>query len=137
MGYRTPAVLPAHIPVGVTRVRGGEPGWRAVCACGHHGPPVASPEEDPKGALAREHGASEPAACARCGSATPPDRERPAAYQFAWVRYSVERRVGQWAYLCRDRGSCRQRQLARHTQTTDAEDPLRSVDAIPDTFTVT
>lgn len=121
--------LPIHIPlIRVVRSERSEDGARLYanrCSCGEWGPFVDSSEVDPVTALVREHGVTEPAACADCGHVTPPDPTKPPAWRAAWRRYRPVEEDGVWRYVCSDRAACQLRQLAPAEE--DDCDPLTAL----------
>ena len=128
--------LPIHIPLVRTsrRKQIDDDGPLLIatrCCCGHWGPFVDS---DSVGALVREHGVTEPMACADCGHVTPVDPTKPPEWRAPWRRYQPVEEGGEWRYVCADRAACQQRQLAP-TGETDS-DPLTAVVGGRSTFTV-
>lgn len=128
--------LPIHIPLVRTSRRqqaddGGPLLVATRCSCGHWGPFV---ESDSVGALVREHGVTEPAACADCGHVTPVDPTKPPEWRAPWRRYQPVEEDGAWRYVCADRAACQQRQLAPARE--DDSDPLTAVVGGWSTFTV-
>lgn len=127
--------MPVHIPLErVTRRKKHDDGTSLVsarCSCGHWGPY----DLDAVNALVREHGATEPIACAECGHVTPLNPASPAAWRAPWRRYQpIEGEDGTWRYACADRAACHQRQLAPADE--DRDDPLAAVIGGCSTFTV-
>lgn len=106
----------------------------ARCSCGEWGPFVDSREVDPVAALVREHGVTEPTACADCGHVTPVDPTKPPEWRAPWRRYQPIEDDGTWRYVCSDRAACQQRQLAPPRETDS--DPLTAVVGGWSTFTV-
>lgn len=127
--------LPVHIPLERTsRRKQPDDGPLLVatrCSCGHWGPFVDS---DSVGALVREHGVTEPSACADCGHVTPVDPATPPAWRAPWRRYRPVEQSGAWKYVCTDRAACQQRQLAPARE--EDSDPLTAVIGGRSTFTV-
>lgn len=121
-----PPSLPIHIPLTrMFRSKKAEDGTHlhaTRCSCGEWGPFV---ESDSVGALVRDHGVTEPAACADCGHITPMDPTQPPEWRVPWRRYRPVEDGGTWRYACADRAACQQRQLA--PARTDTDDPLTAL----------
>ncbi|GAC1381502.1 MAG: hypothetical protein NVSMB48_09640 [Marmoricola sp.] len=130
--------LPIHIPlVRTVRSQQTDDGGRlhaARCSCGEWGPFVDSREIDPIAALVRQHGVTEPTACADCGHVTPVDPTKSPEWRAPWRRYQPVEDDGTWRYVCSDRAACQQRQLAPPRETDS--DPLTAVVGGWSTFTV-
>lgn len=124
-----PSSLPIHIPLTRTiRSQDAEGGGRRIsarCSCGHWGPYVSVDDGEPVAALVREHGATDPAACADCGHVTPVDPAKPPEWRAPWRRYQPREEAGVWRYVCVDQAACQQRQLA--TDHDEPSDPLAAV----------
>jgi hypothetical protein len=128
--------LPIHIPlIRTSRHKQTDDGGPLLiatrCSCGHWGPFV---DADSVGALVREHGVTEPAACADCGHVTPADPTKPPEWRAPWRRYQPVEEGGEWRYVCADRAACQQRQLAPPRE--EDSDPLTAVVGGWSTFTV-
>ncbi|MCW2539414.1 MAG: hypothetical protein JWN95_1139 [Frankiales bacterium] len=130
-----------HIPLAVQfgKRAASAPGdptlFRPQCSCGFYGRPVPYvTDPDPRTVLAREHGVSTPAGCAKCGAFTPPRRDEPVDERDApWRRYDVIRVEGTWSYVCTDEQICEQRQRgdAISSVLTEADDPMQWADGQP------